>query len=167
VIYYSSNMETKSKLRSLKDFRAFKHTKVWVANLPAWVRSASLVILVSFLTTLFTLFFYDRFWGNSPWSNRQRLVKEALEICNTAQTLAYDQVDFTGWPLDKTFGLEGYTVGDMAEFLSDSTSYGTDGPSNSEAAQAYAWLQDEYSEYFTAQSRCDSLAEEYQQKYAY
>ena len=160
-------MKINLELKSLKNSRLVERVGTWVVERPDWLKFSTSVFLISLVSVTLVVFLYDRFWGNSPLSNRQRLVKEALGVCDESQNLSYAQVDFEEWPLDKTFGLEGYTVGNVVSFLSDSASYGEDGPSDSEAAQAYVWLQAKYSDYFTAQSRCDILAEEYQQKYAY
>ena len=138
--------------------------KAWVGKRPLWLKFVVSVFLVSLLTSLAAIGLYDRFYGSSPWSNKMRLVNEALKVCNQAQTLAYTAVDFGDWPLESTSELEGATVIDVVNYLESSAE---NGPSAAQVATATAWLQEKYSDYFTAKDLCDTLAQEYQEKYSY
>jgi len=158
----------KFRLKSLKKNKLIKRLGAWIAKRPQWLKFVASVFAVSLLTSLLALFLYDRFWGNSPWSNRQRLVKEALAVCENAQTLANTAVDFEGWPLDKKYDLEGQGLSTAYGYFQNYEAYAEEGgPNSADAFIASSWLQEKYAEYFTAQERCDILAEEYQTKYAY
>lgn len=95
-------------------------------------------------------------------------MKEALAICEQAQTLAAASVDFSDWPLKSTYDLEGQGLGTAVEFFANATAYASaDGPSSADSYAATAWLKEKYPDYFSSQERCDTLVQEYQSKYSY
>jgi len=140
-----------------------------VPQIPANWKHTLTAIGLSLLTTILALGVYDQFYGNSPLSKKSRLVKEAIAICNTAQELAANPVDLKGWPLKEDFSIQ--TLGDAANFNLDPASYATEKTTSDEIFKATTWLTEKYgatiTEYSTAQTRCDTLAQEYQEKYAY
>ncbi|MEX1061540.1 MAG: hypothetical protein WEC39_00265 [Patescibacteria group bacterium] len=132
--------------------------------------SSSLKIFgASLLAAVLVLGVYDQFYGNSPLSRKSRLVKEAIAICNKAQEMAANPVDLSQWPLKETFSIQ--TLGDAANFNLDPASYATEKTTSDEIFKATTWLTEKYgssiTEYSAAQTRCDTLAQEYQEKYAY
>jgi len=138
-------------------------------QIPANWQHTLTVLGLSLLTTLLVLGVYDQFYGNSPLSKKSRLVKEAIAICNQSQELAANPVDLTGWPLKEDFSI--LTLGDAANFNLDPASYATEKTTSDEIFKATTWLTEKYgaqiTEYSAAQTRCDTLAQEYQEKYAY
>jgi len=163
----------KINLRFLKKNRLsprtfFKKAGKWVSQRPLWVKFVVSVLLLSTLASLLAIGLYDRFYGSSPISNKGRLVKEALAVCDQAQTLASTAVDFQNWPLENTFDLEGQGLATAVEYFANYSAYSQEGgPSAAEAFTASAWLKENYPDYFSSQERCDTLVQEYQSKYAY
>lgn len=141
--------------------------KLW-SKLPPGVRNGLKFFLISALTSLLAIFLYDRFYGSSPISNKGRFVREAVAVCNQAQTLSATLVGGDEWPIEKDYDLKGQPLTDVLNSLESSQYYASeDGPTPAEAAALSAWLKQKYADYFTAKERCDEMATEYQQKYAY
>src|SRR3990172_1866842 len=147
----------------------FKSLEGRLPQIPANWQHTLTVLGLSLLTTLLVLGVYDQFYGNSPLSKKSRLVKEAIAICNQSQELAANPVDLAGWPLKEDFSI--LTLGDAANFNLDPASYATEKTTSDEIFKATTWLTEKYgaqiTEYSAAQTRCDTLAQEYQENYAY
>lgn len=146
----------------------FKNVGKWISRRPYWLKFMVSVLLISLLSSLLAVGLYDRLYGSSPISNKGRLVKEALAVCEDAQTMAAATVDFTGWPLEKKFNLEGESLATVADYFTNYAAYSQEGgPSAAEAYAASAWLQEKYPNYLSSQDRCNTLVQEYQEKYQY
>lgn len=152
--------------KSLRKNKRIRRLRAWFSNLPSWVKFVLAVFLVSALTSFLSVVLYDRYYGTSPWSNRNRLYEEATEICTTAQNLSYTFVNWDEWPLESTYDLEGSYLVDVVDYLNSAGSYlDESGPSAEQVATALSWLEEIYSDYFAAQDRCNQLVEEYQENY--
>ena len=138
------------------------------AKIPPRVRTGLKFFLISALASLLVVFLYDRYYGASPISNKGRFVREAVEICNQAQTLSATLVGGDEWPIEKDYDLRGQSLADVLNSLESSQYYASkDGPTPAEAAALTYWLRSKYADYFSAKERCDEMAAEYQQKYSY
>ena len=159
----------KINLKFLKKSKPWaKRLKTWVGKRPLWLKFVVAVILLSTLTSLLAVGLYDRYYGSSPWSNKMRFVKEALAVCNQAQTLAATVVDFGDWPLAKDYGLKGESLDNISGYLDGAGALGSgDVPTTGEAVIAISWLKQKYPDYFTSKSRCEEMSTEYQEKCAY
>ena len=162
-------MMFKINLKFLKKSKPWlKRAKAWAGKRPLWLKFLVSVLLLSTLTSLLAVFLYDRYYGASPISNKGRFVREAVEICNQAQTLSATLVGGDEWPIEKDYDLRGQSLADVLNSLESSQYYASkDGPTPAEAAALTYWLRSKYADYFSAKERCDEMAAEYQQKYSY
>jgi len=152
--------------KSLRKNKRIKRLSAWFFKLPSWVKFVLAVFLVSALTSFLSVALYDRYYGSSPWSNRNRLYAEATEVCTTAQDLSYTFINWDEWPLESTHDLEGSYLADVVDYFNSAGSYlDESGPSGEEVSTALSWLEERYPDYFVSQDRCNQLVQEYQENY--